>query len=72
MSTYLKRQCHFDVSIGALSEAESCEENIGWINNCDKYYGIMCLGMSLDIYHLIDSTKFPFELWKILDKVFGS
>ena len=31
----------------------------------------MCLGMSPNIYHLIDSAEFPIELWKILDKAFG-
>jgi len=71
MSAYLKRQCLFDVSIGALSEPESYEEKIDLVNNCDIAYGIMCLGMSPNIYHLIDSAEFPFELWKILDKAFG-
>ena len=28
-------------------------------------------GMSPNIYLLIDSAEFPFELWKILDKAFG-
>ena len=55
-----------DVSIGALSEPEFYEEKIDWINNCDRAYGIMCLGMPPIIYHLIDSAEFPFELWKIL------
>ena len=68
MSTYLKRQCLFDVSIGALSESESYEENIDWINNDDRFYGIMFFGMSPNIHHLIDSTGYPFELWKILEK----
>ena len=71
MSAYLKRQCLFDVSIGALSEPESYEEKIDWINNCDRDYGIMCLGMSPNIYHLIYFSEFPFELWNILDKAFG-
>ena len=31
----------------------------------------MCLGMYPNIYHLIDSAEFPFELWKILEKAFG-
>ena len=52
MSAYLKRQCLFDVSIGGLSEPESYEEKIDWINNCDRAYGIMCLGMSPNIYRL--------------------
>ena len=60
MSAYLKTQRLFDVSIGALSEPKYYEENIDWINNCDRAYGIMCLGMSPNIYHLIDFAKFSF------------
>ena len=71
MSAYLKRQCLFDVSIGALSEHESYEEKIDWINNCDRSYVIMCLGMSRNIYHLIYSAEFPCDLSKILDIAFG-
>ena len=71
MSTYLKRECLFDVSIGVLIERESYEENIYWINDCDRYYGIMCLAMSPKIHHLIDSVEYPFELWNNLDKYFG-
>ena len=71
MSAYLKSQCLFDVSIGALSEPDSYEEKIDWINNCDRAYGIMCLVMSPNIYHLIDSTEYPFELWNISNKAFG-
>ena len=71
MSAYLKRQCLFDVSIGALSKPESYEENIDWINNCDIDYEIICFGMSPNIHHLIDSVEYPFELWKNGDKDFG-
>ena len=71
MSTYLKRQCLFDVSIGALRKTESYEEKIDWINNYDRAYGIMCLVISLNIHHLIDSTEYPFDIWKNLDKAFG-
>ena len=66
-SAYLKRQCLFDVSIGALGEPKSYEDNIDWIN----YYGIMCFGMSPNIHHLIDYVEYPFELWRNLDKAFG-
>ena len=55
----------------ALSEPESYEEKIEWLNNCDRAYGIMFLGMYPNIYHLIDSDEYPFELWKNLDKAFG-
>ena len=71
MSTYLKRQCLFDVSIGALSKLESYEENIYWLNDYDRAYGIMCLAMSPNIHHLIDSVEYPFEIWNNLDKSFG-
>ena len=67
MSAYLKRQCLFDVSIGALTEIDSYEEKIDCINNFDRDYGIICLGMSPNIHHLIDSAKYLFELWKNLD-----
>ena len=56
MSTYFKRRCLFDVSISSLSEPESYEENIDWLNNCDRDYGIMCFGMYENIDHLIDSA----------------
>ena len=69
MSAYLKRQCFFDVSIVALSEPESYEEKIDWINNCDRAYGIMCFEMSPNIHHLIDSVEYPFDLWKIWKKL---
>ena len=71
MSAYLKRHCLFEVSIGTLSEPESYEESIDWMNNCDRDYGIMCFGISPNIHHLIDSTEYPFELWKNLEKAFG-
>ena len=60
MRAYLKRQCLFDVYISALSEPESYEDKIDWLNNCDRAYGITCLGMSPNIYHLIYSSEFPF------------
>ena len=31
----------------------------------------MCLEISPNIHHLIDSAEYPFELWKNLDKAFG-
>ena len=71
MSAYMKRQCLFDVSIGVLSEPKPYEENISCLNNCDRAYGIMCLGISLNIHHLIDYVDYPFELSINLDKYFG-
>ena len=71
MSACLKRQCLFDVSVGALSEPESYEEKINWLNNYDSAYGIMCLGMSPNINHLKDFVEYPFELWKNFKKTFS-
>ena len=68
MSAYLKRQCLFDVSNGALSEPESYEEKINWMNNLDRAYGIMRLAISPNIHHLIYSAEYPFEIWKNLEK----
>ena len=69
MSAYLKRQCIFYVSIGSLSKNESYEEKIDSMNNCDRDYGIMCLEMSPNMHHLIDSVKYPFDLLKNLEKI---
>ena len=71
MTAYLKRKCPFDVSIGAVSKTESYEEKIDQLNDCDRAYGIICLGMSPNIHHLIDSIEYPFEIWNNLDKSFG-
>ena len=71
MNTYLKRQCLFDVSIGAVSEPESYEEKIDWLNDCDRAYGIMCLVMSPKMHYLIDFVEYAFDLWNNLDKYFG-
>ena len=60
MTAYLKRQCLFDVIIGAVSEPESYEENIDWLNDCHRAYGIMCLAMSPKTHHLIVSVEYPF------------
>ena len=57
MSVYLKSQCLFDVSIGALREPEYYEEKIDWLNNCDRACGIMYLGMSPNIHQLIDYVE---------------
>ena len=71
MSTYLKSQCLFEVSIGALSKLESYEDKIDWLDNSDRAYVIMCLGMSPNIHHLIYSVEYQFDLWNNLDKAFG-
>ena len=62
MSAYLRRQCVFDVSIGAVNEKEYYEENIYWINGCDRAYGIMCLVKYPKMHYLIDFVEYPFEL----------
>ena len=54
----------------SLWENLSLIDKIDWLNNCDRAYGILCLGMYPNIYHLIYFAEFPFELWKILDKAF--
>ena len=38
MSAYLKIKCLFDVSIGAVNEPKYYEENINWLNDCDRAY----------------------------------
>ena len=71
MCAYLKRQCLYDVSIGAVREPESCQEKDAWINDNDRAYGTMCLAIPPTMCYIIDSVDYPFKLWRNLDEALG-
>ena len=63
MSAYLKRQCLFDVSIGALSEPESYEENIDWINSCDiASTSSLVYAATIDVVYSVRTTDTSVEI----------
>ena len=71
MCAYIKRQCIYDVSIGAMREPESFQEKYDWLNDNDRAYGTMCLAIPPTMHYLLDSTDYPFEIWRNLDEALG-
>ena len=69
MCAYLKRQCLYDVSIGAVREPESCQDKVAWRNDNDRAYETMCLAIPPTMRYILDSADYPFELWRNLDEV---
>ena len=71
MCTYIKRQCLYDVSIGAVREPNSCQEKYDWLNDNDRAYGTMCLAIPPTMHYLLDSDDYLFELWRNIDEALG-
>ena len=71
MCAYLKRQCLYDVSIGAVRELESCQEICDWLNDNDRAYGTMCLAIPPTMCYLLDFAEYPFKLWRNIDEAIG-
>ena len=71
MCAYLKRQCLYDVSIRVVREPESYQEKDAWINDNDRAYGTMCLDIPPTIHYLLDSTNYPFKIWRNIDEALG-
>ena len=71
MCAYLKRQCLYDVSIGAVRELESCQEKDACLNDNDRAYGTMCLAIPPTMCYLLDSVDYPFNIWRNIDEDLG-
>ena len=71
MCAYLKRKCLYDVSISAMTDPGSYEEKCDWINDCDRAYGTMCLAIPPTMRYLLDSTEYPFKIWRNIDEDIG-
>ena len=50
---------------------EYYEEENDWLNDCDREYGSMCMVMSPNMHYLMDSTEYPFNLWRNVDRDFS-
>ena len=68
MCAYLKRKCLYDVSIGAVREPYSYQEKDAWLNDNDRAYGTTCLAIPPTMHYILDSTNYPFELWRNIDE----
>ena len=56
MISSLKRQGLYNISIGVGKE--SYEEINDSLNECDRYFGSMCLDISPSMLYLIDSAEY--------------
>ena len=60
MISSLKRQGLYEVSIGLGKE--SYEDENDWINDDDRYFGMICLAFYPSMRCLIDSAEYPKDL----------
>ena len=51
---------------------ESYEDENGWLNDDDRYFGTICLAFSPSLCHLIDSAEYRKDLQTELDRTFGN
>ena len=61
MISSLKRQGLYEVSIRLGKE--SYEDENDWINDGDRYFGMICMAFYPSLHYLIDSVEYPKDLW---------
>ena len=71
MCAYIKRQCLYDVSIGAVREPKSCQEKDAWLNDNDRAYGTMCLATPPTMCYILVFANYPFDIWRNLYESLG-
>ena len=69
MISSLKGQGLYEISIG--SGEESYEEISDWLNDYYRAFGAICLATYPRMRCLIDSAKYPKDIWTTLDRVLG-
>ena len=52
-------------------EPNAATEKIKWHNKRDEAYGLLCLSISRDIFHL-DGLESPDEVWEKTKDIFGN
>ena len=68
MISSLKRPDIYEVSIGLGKESQEDEND--WLNDGHRYFGTICLTLSLSLCYLVKSAKYPKDLWKKSDRTF--
>ena len=71
MISSLKRQDLYEVSIGLGKESYKYENE--WLNDGDRSFGTTCMDFwkSPSLHYLVESAKYPKDLWTELDRTFG-
>ena len=60
----------YRVTMATEVEPNADAEKIKWHNRRDEAYGILCLSISRDLFHL-DALTSPNEVWEKLVEIFG-
>ena len=71
MEILLRVKGLYRVTMATEVEHNVAAEKIKWHNNMDEVYGLLCLSISRDLFHL-DGLKSPNEVWENIEEFFGN
>ena len=70
MEILLREKGLYRVTMATELEPNAAIEKIKWHNRRDEAYGLLCLSISRDLFHL-DGLTSPNEVWENLVEIFG-
>ena len=70
MEILLREKCIYKFTMATEAEPNAVVEKIKWHNRRDEAYGLLCLSISKDLFHL-DGLTSPNEVWEKLEELFG-
>ena len=71
MEILLREKGLYRVTMATEVEPNAAAEKIKWHNRRDEAYGLLCLSISRDLFHL-DGLTSPNEVWEKLADLFGN
>ena len=69
MEILLREEGIYRVTMETEANPNAAAEKIKWHNRRDEAYGLLCLSISRDLFHL-DSLTSPNEVWDKLEDIF--
>ena len=70
MEILLREEDIYRVTMETEADPNAAAEKIKWHNKKDEAYGLLCLSISRDLFHL-DGLTSPNEVWEKLVELFG-
>ena len=71
MEILLRGKGLYRITMATEAEPNAAIEKIKWHNWRDESYGLLCLGISRDLFFHLDGLKSSNEVWEKLDYIFG-
>ena len=71
MEILLREKGLYRVTMETKADPNAAAEKIKWHNKRDGAYGLLCLSISRDLFHL-DGLTSPNEVWEKLEDIFGN